>query len=1018
MRSLKAVILATALALAVPAALHAQVDASLFTHFTWRSVGPAGAGGRIVDIAVAGTPQHIYVAAATGGLWKSDDNGVTWTPILDHEPVVSLGAVAAVDANPDVIWAGTGEANPRNSVLWGDGVYKTTNGGRTWTDMGLKDTQHISRIVIDPRHPDTVYVAALGHMWGPNKERGVYKTTDGGLTWTRSLFVDDHTGAIDLVMDPHDSLTLYAAMYQVQRDGFDGGDPAHGWGPGSGIYKTTDGGRTWKKLTHGLPSGDLGRIGLSVSRSDPSVVYAIVQTPTTVPRETDTGPAGRQTPGPKTMQDGGIFRSDNRGETWTWVNSLDQRPFYFSQIRVDPNDPNHVWAVGGNLSESFDGGRTFTSRRDNIHVDHHAFWIDPHDSRHMIDGDDGGIYLTYDGGRTWDFADQMAISQFYEVDVDNQDPYHIYGGVQDYCSWGGPSATRDQVGIMQSDWHKVMTGDGFQAHPDPVDPTTVYAESQYGGLVRHDTVSGRNTSIKPEPKKGEKPYRFNWETPYIVSKHDHRTLYLGGNFVFKSTDRGDAWTIISPELTTNKAGTISTIDESPLKAGLLYVGTDDGHVWVTRDDGQHWTDVTANVPGLPGRRWVSRVVASRFNEGTAYVAFDGHWENDFTTYLFRTTDYGKTWTSIASDLPADGPVRVIREGLKNRDLLFAGTQFAAYVSIDAGRHWERLMSGMPTVPVADLIIQPQQEDLVAATHGRSIYVLDDIEPLEELTPQVLASPVHLFTVRPAVAFDYRAYTDDQFLASKWWHGENPAPGTAISYYLKTPAAGKVTITILDRVGQVVRELKGTTDRGINRVQWDLRGAPPVRHNGGGGEGFFGALEGPLVDPGQYTARLTVDGRQLTTPVEVKADPLVRITEADRTARRAVVDRLVDVQKQADADAAKAASADRQMQALKKAVTAAPNVPAGIRRGVDRLAGEAAGLKTDLGKTNSTVLRLYREITGSPFLPTVTQRQELDEAAQDLRTHGGRLATMLSKTIPALERQMDEAHVPRVVVGKG
>ncbi|MDE3153814.1 MAG: hypothetical protein KGN76_01875 [Acidobacteriota bacterium] len=1010
-----ALVLFATFVLCLPAAGQAQqLDASMLHQLTWRSVGPVGAGGRVTDIAVAGHPQHIYVATGGGGLWTSDDNGVSWKPIFDHEDVSSIGAVAAIDANPDVIWVGSGEVNPRNSLLWGDGVYKSTDGGKTWKNMGLKDTHHIGRIVIDPRHPDTVYVAALGHVWGPNKERGVYKTTDGGLTWTQSLSVDDHTGAVDLAMDPHDSQTLYAAMYQVQRDGFDGGDPEYGWGPGSGIYKTTDGGRTWRKLTRGLPTGDLGRIGLSVSRSNPSVVYALVQTSTTVPRETDTT-EGEPPPGKKTFQNGGVFRSDDRGETWTWVNELDQRPFYFSQIRVDPNDPNHVYTVGNNISESFDGGHTFKQRRDNIHVDHHAFWIDPADSRHMIDGDDGGVYMTFDAGANWQFVDQMPLSQFYEVDVDMREPYYIYGGSQDYCSWGGPSATRNTVGIMKSDWAKVMTGDGFQAHPDPTDYTTVYAESQYGGIVRHDVTSGQNVSIKPQPKPGEKAYRFNWETPYFISPHSHTTLYLGGNFVFKSVDRGDDWTVISPDLTTDKKGTISTIAESPMKAGLLYAGTDDGNLWVTRDDGAHWTNVTAKVPGMPGKRWVSRVVASHFHEGTAYVAFDGHWSNDFATYLFETTDYGATWTSIKSDLPADGPVRVIREGRENPDLLFVGTQFAAYVSIDAGRHWVRLMSGLPTQAVADLIIHPRDGDLIAATHGRSFWILDDIEPLEELTPRVLASDAHLFKVRPAVAFADRVYTDDQFLASNWWHGQNPPPGAILDYYLKTKAAGEVSIAILDRSGKVIRELKGTGDRGINRLSWDLRGEPPT-HKAGGGGGFFGRLVGPLVDPGTYTVRLTAGGRTYTTPVVVKADPLVRISETDRTARRGTLDTLVALQRKSDAATAQAKAVNAQLEALKKAVGAAQNVPAGITSDLDKVVGEMSKLNDAVGKSNGTVLRLYREIVSSPFLPTGTQRRELDDAGREVGQHAGELSTMVSKTIPALEHRMDEAHVPRVAVG--
>ena len=821
------IVFCAALVLSAPLARAQTLDEALLTHFTWRSVGPAGAGGRVVDVAVAGeTTQRIYVAFATGGLWTSANEGTSWMPIFDHEAVSSIGDIAVDPSNPDTIWVGSGEVNPRNSVSWGDGVYKSADGGKTWTNTGLKDTNHIGRVIVDPRSPNTVYVAALGHMWGSSKERGVFKTTDGGLTWTSSLFVNEDTGAVDLVMDPLDSNTLYAAAYEVRRDRFAGGDPEKGWGPGSGIYKTTDAGRTWRRLTSGLPSGPLGRIGLDVSASNPRVVYAVVQTPTTVPRESvdEAGPPPAPA-GPKTMKDGGVFRSDDRGETWTWVNAIDPRPFYHSQVRVDPADENHLYILGSPIAESLDGGRTFKNQPWNIHVDHHALWIDPRNHAHMINGNDGGIYVTWDGGRDWDFQNQMAVSQLYSVDVDMRKPYYIYGGVQDYCTWGGPSATRKTVGIQLADWFKVQTGDGFQARVDPTDYTIVYAESQNGGLVRHDLKSGRNVAIKPRARDGKPAYRFNWETPILISSHDHNTLYVGGNFVFKSTDRGDTWTEISPELPTAKVGTIATIAESPVDAAVLYAGTDDGNVFGTRDGGRSWKNLTAKFPGMPGRRWVSRVVASRYEKGAAYVAFDGHRDDDFTTYLFKTADYGETWKSIKSDLPAAMPVRVVREDVKNPHLLFAGTEAAAFVSIDDGQHWTRLLNGMPTVPVADLIVHPRDGDLIAATHGRSFYVMD-ISPLQELTPQVLASDAHLFTVKPAVAFDYRVFTNDEFLAQKRFIAGNPPPGVTISYYLKN--GGDAKLVILDRSGAVVRDLTATKEKGVNRVEWDLRGKPPVR----------------------------------------------------------------------------------------------------------------------------------------------------------------------------------------------
>ncbi|HTK30114.1 MAG TPA: hypothetical protein VL309_11200, partial [Vicinamibacterales bacterium] len=817
-RSLVFILALGAAAVSVPAD---QAD-DVLRHFEWRAVGPAGAGGRIVDIAVGGgARQTIYVAAATGGIWKSTSQGTAWHPIFDHQDVASVGAVAVDPSNADIVWVGTGEVNPRNSVSWGDGVYRSADGGRTWAHLGLEDSRHIGRIVVDPRNPSVVYVAALGHLWGSSRQRGVFKTTDGGQTWASSLFVNDDTGAVDLVMDPRDSSTLYAAAYEVRRDGFAGGDPEKGWGPGSGIYKTTDAGRTWRKMTDGLPAGPLGRIGLAVAASNPAFVYAVVQTATTVPRESaEEGPAPPPA-GPRTMADGGIFRSEDRGETWQWVNALDLRPFYYSQVRVDPANERHLFVLGTSNSESDDGGRTFRTLNVNIHVDHHAMWIDPRDSRHIIDGNDGGIYVTWDGGATWDFQNQMALSQLYSVDLDMRKPYFIYGGSQDYCSWGGPSATPKSVGIRVDDWYRVQTGDGFQARVDPADYTIVYAESQNGGLVRHDLRTGRNVAIKPRARTGEPAYRFNWETPVLISSHDPKTIYVGGNRLFKSTDRGDAWTPVSPDLTTDKAGTITTFAESPLDAAVLYAGTDDGHVWATRNGGTEWKEITARVPNMPGRRWVSRLVASKYDAGTVYLAFDGHRSDDVTTYLFKSTDFGSTWKSIRSDLPAATPVRVIREDVRNPHLLFAGTEAAAYTSWDDGAHWHRLMNGMPTVPVADLAVHPRDGELVAATHGRSFFVMD-IAPLEELTPAVLAADAHLFAVKSAVAYDYRAFSDDQFLGEKRFVGENPPPGTTISYYLKS-AKPDVRLAVIDKAGAVVRELTATRDAGINRVQWDLRG---------------------------------------------------------------------------------------------------------------------------------------------------------------------------------------------------
>jgi photosystem II stability/assembly factor-like uncharacterized protein/chaperonin cofactor prefoldin len=1016
-----------------------QLDEGLLKHFTWRSVGPAGAGGRVVGISVAGdAPQKIYIATGGGGVFRSVNEGTTWEPIFEHESVGAIGAVAADPSNPDTIWVGTGEANPRNSVSWGDGVYKSNDGGKTWKNLGLKDTMHIGRIRIDPRNPDVVYVAALGHLWGPNKERGVYKTIDGGITWNQVLKINDDTGVVDLTMDPHDSNTLYAAAYEVRRDGFAGGDPGKQYGPGSGIYKTTDGGRNWRKLTQGLPRGDLGRIGLAVAASNPSVVYAVVQTATTVPPETteEGGPPAPSTT-PKTMRDGGVFRSDDRGETWRWVNPVDIRPFYYSQVIVDPANENHVFVLGTQNSESDDGGVTFRSVAENIHVDHHALWIDPKNSRHMIDGDDGGVYMTWDGGHAWDFqTTQIAVSQMYSVDVDMRRPYFIYGGSQDYCSWAGPSATRNQVGIKYADWFKVQTGDGFQVRVDPDDYNIIYGESQNGGVVRHDLHSGRNTSIKPRARTGQPAYRFNWETPLLISSHDSNALYIGGNFVFKSTNRGDAWTAISPELTTAKVGTITTIAESPKVSTVLYAGTDDGNVWATRD-GKNWKNITANVAGMPGKRWVSRLLASRYDEGTVFLAFDGHRNDDFTTYLFKSTNYGETWTSIRSDLPPSTPVRVIREDVKNPHLLFAGTEAAAYASIDDGGHWVRLMNHLPSTPIGDLIVHPRDGDLIAATHGRSFWVMD-ISPLEELTPAVLTSDVHMFNVKPAMAIDYRVFTNDEFLAEKRFIGENPPLGATISYYLKSAPADDVKLAILDKSGALVRDLTATKEQGINRVQWDLRGKPLVQaarggagggrggRGGGGGRGGAdaapaadqpaarggrGAANAALVDPGEYVARLTVNGHEYTTAVHVEADPSVTLTTDQIDTRRKVITTMMALQAKTDPANTRAESLDTQLSALAKNTDA----QAAAKDALESAAKESEKAKTEMARINRSVTQLFGQVIGSPFLPTATQREELDDLQKEFEKQSAALETLLSKTVPAIEKRLNQAGVPRIAV---
>src|SRR5713101_2444466 len=722
-----------------------------FKNLEFREIGPATMGGRIDDFAVVeSNPNVVYVGAASGGLWKTTNNGTTWEPVFEDQESSSIGDVAIAPSDPLVLYVGTGEPNNRQSSSWGHGVYKTTDGGKTWTHLGLADTHHIGRIVIHPKNPEVVYVAALGHLWGPNPERGVYKSWDGGKNWSQVLKINEDTGVSDIAMDPQSPDTLYAATYQRRRSvyGFNGG------GPEAAIYKTTDGGATWKKLTKGLPyenGGETGRIGLDIYRKDPNIVYALVQ-----------------------HEKGGIYRSEDKGETWKKMSATNPRPSYYSQVRVDPNNDLRVWALGANMYFSEDGGKTFSTQRvKKIHGDYHAMWIDPADSNHVLTGSDGGIHWSYDNGKTWDFVNTIAIGQFYEIGLDNERPYHICGGLQDNGSWCGPVRTLSTDGIINEDWKLINGGDGFYAQVDPLDANIVYAESQDGDLARRDLRTGQARSVKPEAKLGEPHYRFNWNSPVAISAQDHQTIYYGGNFLFKSTNRGDSWTRLGAQLTSdvdrNKLSlfekvpdkdtlsrhdgveeypTITTISESPVSASVLWAGTDDGNLQVTRDGGKTWKNVASRVGGLPKGIYVSRVVASKYAEGTAYATFDGHRTDDYGVYIYLTTDYGESWKAIRTGIPdSAGSVHVVREHPHNSNMLFAGTEFGLWVSWDRGANWSALKSNFPTVPVDDIQIHPRENDLVVATHGRSIWVLDDLAAIEKMDGTVASADVMFFPPR-------------------------------------------------------------------------------------------------------------------------------------------------------------------------------------------------------------------------------------------------------------------------------
>ncbi|MCX6544072.1 MAG: hypothetical protein NTV05_06605 [Acidobacteria bacterium] len=953
-----------------------QSDDPLLKTFRWRNIGPASMGGRIDDFAVVeSNPSIYYVGFATGGIFKTINNGTTFTPIFDTYPVSSIGDIAVAPSDPNILYVGTGEANNRQSSSFGAGIYKSTDAGKTFTYVGLKETQSIARIVVHPANPNIVYVAVIGHLFGPNKERGLYKTIDGGKTWNNTQFIDEDTGFTDVVMDPKNPELLFAASYQRRRTphGFNGG------GPGSGLWKTTNGGKTWTKLSgNGLPEGIIGRIGLDICRTKPNVIVAQFEVGASggtgagvtadgkqqVPGQGRGGGApggegaaavaaggeaaaggragaaaaggrgtggGRQAgaagtpPAPLDSKRTGVWRSEDGGKTWKVVSNTTDRPMYYSQVRIDPNNDQVIFMGGAPAFKSIDGGKTFRQIQNLAHSDHHAIWVDPKNSSHVMYGNDGGLDVSYDGGDTWDFIATMAVGQFYAVSADMRKPYVVCGGLQDNGSWCGPSAKRANVGILNSDWFRVGGGDGFYTQQDPTDWATVYSESQDGNVNRLDLRAGRSISIRPRPAGGGgrggasaeasaeasasnvvpappagDAFRFFWNTPTALSPHNPFTVWLGGNRLFKSLNRGESYTM-TEDLTRKLSrfdraimgvkgdapmaskhdgvattSVITTVAESPAMPGVVWVGTNDGNLQVSRDGGLSWKNVVANVKGAPDETHIARVEPSHFDAGTCYVVLDAHRTDDHTPYVYVTKDYGQTFTSVAASLPA-GNANVIREDPKNRNLLYLGTEYALYVSVNGGKEWKRFMTGLPTVRIDDLLVHPRDNDLIVGTHGRSIWIVDDISPLQQLTEAVLGADAFLFPPRPGVL--WRTDTQESINAggNKFFRGENPQPGTAISYYLKTAATGDVKITISDYAGKVVREIAGTKDAGLNRVQWNLRGNPPAagaggggRGGGGGGRGGFGG-GGAAIEPGAYLVKLTVGGKDYSAKVVIEAD---------------------------------------------------------------------------------------------------------------------------------------------------
>lgn len=777
-----------ALALLFASAAFAADEKDPFAGFVPRALGPGMTGGRVIGFAVdPGNPDRFYAGVASGGVWKTINDGVTWEPVFEHEAVYSIGAIALDPKDPAVVWVGTGEGNSTRSVSWGDGVYKSQDGGKSWKNVGLKASERIGRIAIDPRDGNVVYVAAEGSLWGASAERGLYKTEDGGKTWKNVLSISEHTGVADVAIDPSRPDVVYASSYQRERRvySFIGG------GPESAIWKSTDAGKTWTKLMSGIPKRDLGRIGLSVSPADPRVVYASVEA---------------------SERKGGVFRSLDGGATWEKRNDLNPTPWYYSQITADPKLANRVYIVGEGMFVSDDGGKTFRHLNEKAkHGDTHVVWIDPNRNDHLRAGCDGGIYESYDGGETWRFAANMPITQFYRVAFDRRKPhYDVYGGTQDNNSVGGPSSTDSVSGIINADWFVTVGGDGFFAQVDPEDPTTVYSELQYGGLVRYDTKTGNRIGIVPQPPPGEPAYRWNWDAPIVISPHDHKTVYFAANDLFRSRDRGDSWERLGGDLTRridrdtlpmmgrywprtavaknegiSYYGNITAFAESPKKAGLLYVGTDDGRIQVSSDDGKSWTAID-RFPGVPDMTYVARVTPSAFADDVVYAAFDGHKNRDFAPHVLQSADRGRTWKSIDGDLPKSSPVYVVVEDPVDRDLLFAGTEFGAFFTRDGGAHWRKI-AGLPTIAVRDIAVQPDTHDLLLATFGRGFYSIDDISPIEKLPSGTLSERAVL-----VAAGDGRLYIPAQPRGGNpkgdqgddLYYAENRPYGAVITYYLK------------------------------------------------------------------------------------------------------------------------------------------------------------------------------------------------------------------------------------------
>jgi len=987
------------------------LDSDTLSGLPIRGIGPAAMGGRIADIAAVHEGQRltIYVGSASGGVWKSVDSGTTFKPIFDKQPSLSIGAVAVDPSNPQTVWVGTGEAWTRNSVSVGTGVYRSRDGGENWEAMGLPDSEHISRIVVHPKDSNTVYACALGHLWNSNTERGVFKTTDGGKTWNKLLYRNDSTGCADIAMDPQDSVVLYAAMWDVRREphNFRSG------GPGSGLFKSTDAGATWHELSKGLPTGDLGRIGIAVPPSNHARVYAVVE-------------AKNHT---------ALFRSDDSGDSWTEVNNsfnISGRPFYFARLTADPKNADVLYKTGFFLTFSDDGGKSFSAAfsthegpGDAVHGDYHTLWIDAANPDQMLVGTDGGVYQSLDRASHWRFLSNLPVSQFYHVSADMADPYNVYGGLQDNGTWMGPSQAIDA--IANRHWRNIDFGDGFWAFSDPADADFAYAEYQGGKIARFRKSTGEAKDIKPLPRSSEPEFRFNWNTPIHMSPNHPGTIYLGGQFLFRSRDHGESWDRISPDLTTNdparqhqelsggltidnsdaeKFETIYTIAESPKNGDAIWAGTDDGNVQVTQDGGKHWTNVAKNVSGLPAGTWVSTIEASHFDPATAYATFDGHAAGDMKTYVYRTKDYGKTWTSLStSDL--SGYAHVVREDLVNSNLLFVGTEFGLFISIDAGAHWAQFKGGLPNVAVRDLYIHPRESDLILATHGRGIYILDDLTPIRALTPELLAKDLAMLPSRPQVLKPPSG--EQRFDGDSEFQGRTLPEAAAIVYYQKKRHIfGDLKVDVYDAQGQLITSLQGDKRRGLNRLQWPERAKPPKMPPAAGLVENPYVFFGPQAPEGTYAVKLTKGKETYSSEVKLVPDPRTKSTAADRELQHKTVTQLYDMLAQltyiVDAtselrDQAKQRAAAASDDKLKQQLNALVQKLEDFRSTL--VSVKEGGMITGEKKLRENLGELYGAVNGSSGRPTGSQVENTTVMQKKLDEAGAQFQSIATSQVPSL-----------------